>query len=191
MKKSSLFKNIYNTSNQRIPSRKHFVDNIKLTIKDNKIIFYKLFNTDGNNLKNKEGEYYFDFDDDYKKFKDIKIVVFDVDKFKHLNIKLYNKIYIDINNAQIVNYDEEDKEGITSTIIANDILRVKDTISISSDKYKYLFTNKNKDILYYFSSFDSIIFSELKKYFGVDSIDFKIKEEKISGGGKRILKTYK
>ena len=189
MKKSTLFKNLYNTSKPRIPSRKHFVDNIGLTIKNNKIIFYKLFNTDGNNLKNKEGEYYFDFDDDYKKFKDIKIVVFDVDKFKHLNIKIYNKIYIDINNAQIVNYDNE--EDITSTIIANNILRVKETISISSDKYKNLFTNKNKDILYYFASNDEIIYLDLKKYFGVDSIDFKIKEENISGGGKRKLKSYK
>jgi hypothetical protein len=197
VKKSSLFKNIYNTKEKKINPKTSLINKFKLTITpQNNILFYKLFNTDGYNLKDKNDEYYFDFDGDKKNFKNIDLVVFDVDDKNDLTIKMFNDIDIEINDAQIEDAviidDKYIEELVTSSITAKNILNENDIINISSVKYRFLFTNKNKNILYYFATNDNakidIIKSKLEKAFGVNSIIFIIKE-KISGG-KRLLKKY-
>ena len=199
MIKKSIFKNIYNTKSRSINPKIILKNKLKLTIKDNKIVFTKLVNTSGYQLSNKNGDYYFDFDDDPKKLKKIKIVVFDIDQLNKLTINIYKDISIYTYKAQREESVEIESDNIihdllTTEITATNISNKDDNITISSARYRFLFTNDDKNILYYFATNNKIkfplILSQLKNLFGVNSIDFFIDEKKPnsnsrSGGNKK------
>ena len=212
MIKTSIFKSRYNTKSKTINPKIILKNKLKLTIKDNKIIFTKLINTSGYQLSKKNGDYYFDFNDDPKKLKNIKIVVFNIDENKELTINIYKDISIYSYNAQreeSVEIDSDDiqYELLTTEMTATNINKdTDDSITISSARYRFLFTNDDKNILYYFATNNKIKFPlillQLKKIFGVNSIDFFIDEKKSNsssrsrsrsggeGGIKKQMKKY-
>ena len=164
MIKKSIFKNIYNTKSRSINPKIILKNKLKLTIKDNKIVFTKLVNTSGYQLSNKNGDYYFDFDDDPKKLKKIKIVVFDIDQLNKLTINIYKDISIYTYKAQREESVEIESDNIihdllTTEITATNISNKDDNITISSARYRFLFTNDDKNILYYFATNNKIKFS--------------------------------
>ena len=209
VKKTTLFKHINNrTSTQNQSQSKKIVqDNLKLTIKKNKMIFTKLLNTNGYQLSNKNGDYYFDFDGDPKNLKHIKLVIFDIvnkkltfNTYKIISIYSYNKQY---NEDVEIESDDIQSTLLTTQIRVTNILDVNDSITISSARYRFLFTNDDKNILYSFANHKSkfpLIIEQLIELFGVVSIHFSINEKNpnssshtpISSGGwyKKQMKKY-
>ena len=211
VKQTSVFKNLFNTTLKKIDSKIVVQNKLKLPIIKKEMIFTKLLNTNGYQLSKTNGDYYFDFDDDKIKFKDINIVVYDIDNKQKLTFKIYKIDSIYSYKKQIeetiqLDPDNQHVDLLTTAITCTNISDIEDSWSISSAYYRFLFTNNNKNILYYFNNEYSkfpLIIKQLKEHFGVSSIDFFIDEKNpnrgrsrsptpINGGGwyKKQMKKY-
>ena len=196
VKQTTIFKSLSRRETNATKIKKTIIKKFNVTIEDNQLKFIKLINSDGEYLmKDKTDEYEFDFIGN--NLKDIQLVVFDVIKNK-FNYKIYKNLNVENFDAQetgfitINNVDIE--EAIDSELTATNIFDNKDIFKINSINYRFLFTNKKRDTLYYFNNYDQILAKHLKDFFNVGSIDFEEKflqtSSKSKSGGKRILKKY-
>ena len=187
------------TANKRFGNKavqQEFISNLKFTINihDNALIFDKLNKKDlfDKNLKNLPLiKFYIENDSlNIQKYviKSLEHIygyemqtIFDINGENITELVLY-KIYAD---GRIEYFNED----------------VNDDTVISSIDAKYLFTNNEKNVLYFFPNLEENIENikeKLIKAFSVQKVDFIIPEEHSSssnsssrGGGKRKLKKYK
>ena len=196
VKQTTIFKSLSCRETNATKIKKTIIKKFNVTIEDNQLKFIKLINSDGEYLmKDKTDEYEFDFIGN--NLKDIQLVVFDVIKNK-FNYKIYKNLNVENFDAQETGFininGQEIEEAIDSELKAVNILDVEEFVNLKSINYRYLFTNKKRDTLYYFNYYDQILANHLKKFFNVKSIDFEEKflqtSSKSKSGGKRILKKY-
>ena len=178
--------------------QQEFIAKSKFTIdrRDNTLIFYNL------------NEDFFD-----QNLTSMPIIEFKINTKLNPNITVDVKTYILKNLEHINGYKNDtivingrDIESLISYKIYGDGKTeykhefFNDDTVISSLYKKYLFTNLEKNVLYFFPDFTTdgnmpIINENLKQTFGVANVYYEIPEivEHVSsrGGGKRILKKYK
>ena len=194
LKKTTLFKNIANREIKGNDLKKNFIKKLRVTIKDNKLKFIKLINSNGDYLMKKD-EYLFDFTGN--NLKNIELVVFDIID-NNLSIKIYNNLSVENFERQqteyVINNGVETEEIVSSELTCTNILDNKNILTINSIQYNFLFTNKENNTLYYFKIHNENIIKLLKKFFNVESVEFKEiflpTSSELKKGGKRILKKY-